>query len=71
MDTKTYDDFVDLVRRMRKAQTEHRLAEMRVEHYERKQDFAPEDVLVTNALAYKREKHLESEVDEYLKKMEI
>ena len=70
MDTKTYDDFVDLVRRMRKAQTEHRLAEMKVEYYEGKQGFAPEDVLVTNLLAYKREVHLEREVDEYLKKME-
>ena len=66
-----YKDFIALVKRMREAQIETRVVEMRVRYYEQKRDFIPEDILITHALTLDKEVNLELEVDEYLKKMEV
>ena len=63
MDTKTYDEFVSLVKRMREAQKEERKWGI--------VNFKTEEDKVACGEAIRRMYQLESEVDEYLKEKEV
>ena len=64
MDTKTYDDFVELVAKMREAQEE-------LDIFEYEHDFFEYEVIMKRKELTSKVIKLESEVDEYLKKMEV
>ena len=63
MDTKKYTDFISLVKRMREAQ--------RIERKWGIVNFKTEEDKVACSEAIRLMYQLESEVDEYLKKMEV
>ena len=65
---KTYDDFVELVKRMREAQFDYEIIDMSYE-YAKDHRCADRELVLQRAEAMTKAIKLEDEVDEYLKKM--
>ena len=66
MDTKTYDDFVELVAKMRSATIACEIAEMRINYLKEINQEVPTQLLEEHAVAMNKCVELENEVDDYL-----
>lgn len=66
MDTKTYDDFVELVAKFRNITTACEIAEMRIKYLKDNGMEVPSALFEEHAAAMNKYIELENEVDDYL-----
>lgn len=65
-----YQEFVSLVKRMREAQVEHKIADMQLKYHQAKGRAIPDDVWNSFACTMDWMIYCEDAVDEYLDKLE-
>lgn len=68
---KDYKKFIELVKRMREAQYDHTIADMKLRYHQQADREIPGDVWNSFACTMDWMVSCEAAVDEYLKKMEV
>jgi hypothetical protein len=68
---REFEEFKELVRKMREAQREHAIADMKLRYHQQADREIPDDVWNSFACTMDWMVSCEDAVDEYLKKMEV
>lgn len=71
MEEQDYKEFVSLVKKMREAQQDHHVADMRLRYHQLQDKAIPDDAWNSFACTMDWMVSCEEEVDAYLKKMEL